>query len=515
MRWTASIATKVTATLGISLLLMVALWGVSSYAKGLLLQRSEAIVSSMEAVRVAGAAHAAVLRSRRLESDTVFALGQKDLAELRRSYWDKAMQETGVLLARLRPMVPDAVAREELDRADKALRDYGAGFLEVSKAIESGMLGDASIAEGALAPAHAHAQSAEKALLALAALLSERASAERAGMAEASSRATQAGLGLLAFSLLVGVTGGLLLWRSVVRPLREAVDAAQAVARGDLTQHMHTAHRDEFGLLFVALGTMQAQLRRLISEVNESVCAVSNASTEIAAGNADLSQRTSSTASSLQATAAAVEELSATIQHNAENAQQAQRLARGAAEVADEGGTAVAEVVTTMGEINAQAARIGEIVALIDGIAFQTNILALNAAVEAARAGEQGRGFAVVAGEVGTLSQRSAEAARQIRGLIGDSVRQIREGTGKVRRAGETMGRVVEAIQGVSQAVDGISRASSEQAGGIGQVSVSVSKMDAMTQQNADLVRQAASATESLKGQAERVVELLGRFTMT
>ncbi len=512
MRWTASISAKVTVTLSISLLLIVALSAVNSYTKGLLLQRNAAIVSSMDAVRLAGAVHAAILRSRRLEGDTVFALGQKDLVDLRRSYWDKSMQETGALLGKLKAELHDAAAQQELARADKALKDYAAGFADVAKAIESGLLGDAHLAEGALEPARASAEAAEKAMLALGTMLTERAAAERAGMGQASERATQISIGLLAFSLCVGITGGLLLRRAVVKPLHEAVDAAQTVARGDLTQHMHSTHRDEFGLLFTALGEMQGQLKRLISEVNDSVGAVSHASAEIAAGNADLSSRTATTASSLQATAAAVEQLSATIKNTADNAQQAQRLAHGAAEVANEGGGAVAEVVSTMEQINAQAKKIGEIVAMIDGIAFQTNILALNAAVEAARAGEQGRGFAVVAGEVRVLAQRSAEAAKQIRGLIGDSVQQIHDGSGKVQRAGETMSRVVEAIHGVSQVVDGISRASSEQADGIGQVNQSVSKMDVVTQQNAALVEQAAAATESLKTQAARVVELLGRF---
>jgi methyl-accepting chemotaxis protein len=242
---------------------------------------------------------------------------------------------------------------------------------------------------------------------------------------------------------------------------------------------------------------------------------IETASSEIASGNADLSARTESAAASLEQTAAAIEQLSASVRNSAEQAQQVNQLAQQASQVAREGGAAVQDVVQTMGGISAQSRKIGEIVGVIDGIAFQTNILALNAAVEAARAGEQGRGFAVVAQEVRTLAGRSGAAAREIRELIARSVEQTDAGSVKVQVAGDTMGRVVDSIEKVSGMVDAITRASSEQAEGIAQVNQSVSEMDRSTQQNAAMVEEAMAATESLRGHARHMVGLLTKFRTT
>jgi methyl-accepting chemotaxis protein len=301
--------------------------------------------------------------------------------------------------------------------------------------------------------------------------------------------------------------------RLIVQPLRDAQRVASDVAQGDLTVRELIGSGDETGRVLAALVEVTRNLNGIVTEVRRTADQVSGASGEIASGNADLSARTESAAAAIQEAAAAIEELATTIRSSADNAREANKLAHEASAVAREGGAVVTDVVGTMEAINAQAKKIGEIIGVIDGIAFQTNILALNAAVEAARAGEQGRGFSVVATEVRTLAQRSAEAAREIRTLISSSVEQIDVGTGKVQAAGRTMGRVVGAIEQVARTVADISRASAEQASGIAQVNQTVAEMDRSTQQNAAMVEQASAATEALRQQAASLVHSLERFT--
>jgi len=322
---------------------------------------------------------------------------------------------------------------------------------------------------------------------------------------------------LLGLGLVTLMLGGVCAWvitRSITVPLREAVAAAQRVAAGDLSARLHSDARDETGVLLRALQEMQAQLVGVVSHVRGNAESVATASTEIAQGNLNLSQRTEQQAAALQQTAATMDQLSATVRHNADNALQANTLASGASEIAAQGGVVVGEVVDTMRAINQSAKQISDIIAVIDGIAFQTNILALNAAVEAARAGEQGRGFAVVAGEVRALAQRSAEAAKEIKTLITHSVEQVEQGTSLVDRAGGTMGEIVAAIQRVSAIVAEISSASSEQSDGVSQVGQAVSLMDQATQQNAALVEQSAAAAESLKQQAGHLVQAVAVFKL-
>ncbi|MEJ8835451.1 methyl-accepting chemotaxis protein [Ramlibacter sp. AN1133] len=304
----------------------------------------------------------------------------------------------------------------------------------------------------------------------------------------------------------------LLLTRSITRPLREAVDSIEAVARGDLTRPIRVTSRDEVGQLLAALDTMQRSLKALVGEVVGGARAVADTSAQIAQGNVDLSQRTEEQASTLEETASSMEELTATVNQNAENARQASQLAVGASEVATRGGEAVGNVVRTMDGISASSRKIADIIGVIDGIAFQTNILALNAAVEAARAGDQGRGFAVVAAEVRSLAQRSAGAAREIKALIGGSVQQVEAGSRLVSDAGATMQEIVSAVAKVTALVTEIAAASQEQSQGIAQVTSAVSQMDHVVQQNASLVEEASAATEAMKQQAAALVGAVSRF---
>ncbi|MDY7575403.1 methyl-accepting chemotaxis protein [Actimicrobium sp. CCI2.3] len=308
---------------------------------------------------------------------------------------------------------------------------------------------------------------------------------------------------------------GVLVTRSITRPINKAVQLADAVAKGDLTMQIDIEGKDETARLLASLKTMQESLSQVVAGVRQNAEGVATGSEQIAQGNADLSQRTEEQASALEETASSMEELGSTVRQNAENAKRASQFALGASAVACEGGKVVNQVVETMKGINDSSRRIADIISVIDGIAFQTNILALNAAVEAARAGEQGRGFAVVASEVRSLAQRSAEAAKEIKSLIGTSVERVVEGTMLVDKAGATMTEIVDSIKRVTDIMTEISVASVEQSTGVGQVSEAVSQMDQATQQNAAMVEQSAAAAENLKDQASALVQSVAVFKLT
>ncbi|MFG6488156.1 methyl-accepting chemotaxis protein [Roseateles sp. BYS78W] len=315
-------------------------------------------------------------------------------------------------------------------------------------------------------------------------------------------------------SMVIGAAMAVLITRSVVGPVRDAVRAAETVASGDLRLRLTTDRRDEAGQLLGALQRMNDSLVGIVGAVRGNAESVATASGEIAQGNADLSQRTEQQASNLQETAASMEELSATVKHNTDTARQAAQLADSAARVAEGGGQVMGQVVDTMEQITNSSRKIADIIGTIDGIAFQTNILALNAAVEAARAGEQGRGFAVVAGEVRLLAQRSAEAAREIKTLIGASVDRVEAGNTLVGEAGRTMDEVVGQVRRVADLISEISAASGEQSKGIGQIGEAVSQLDQVTQQNAALVEESAAAAESLRTQAGQLAETVAAFKL-
>jgi methyl-accepting chemotaxis protein len=323
-------------------------------------------------------------------------------------------------------------------------------------------------------------------------------------------------LSMLLGVLLVGISAIVVLYmsRSITRPLGQALRVAKLVAGGDLTAEIDKSSKDEIGELMRALDDMNDALRKIVGEVQHGTQVISTAAGEIASGNLDLSARTEQQAGSLEETAASIEQLSSTVKQNADNAKQANQLALDASDVAVKGSGMVSQVVDTMGEINASSKKIVDIISVIDGIAFQTNILALNAAVEAARAGEQGRGFAVVASEVRSLAQRSAAAAKEIKTLINNSVEKVDFGAGLVDRAGETMSEMVASVKRVTDIMGEIAVASREQSAGIEQINKAITEMDSATQQNAALVEEAAASSQLLEDQAEKLARAGSQFKM-
>ncbi|MYM30709.1 HAMP domain-containing protein [Duganella sp. CY15W] len=321
-------------------------------------------------------------------------------------------------------------------------------------------------------------------------------------------------MGILAACIALGTVQAVWISGLISRPLVNAVHIAQTVAAGNLTSKIEVSTTDETGQLLLALKEMNDNLQSIVGQVRQGTDVISTAASEIATGNLDLSARTEQQASSLEETASSMEEMTSTVKQNSDNARRANELAHSASGIAIQGGDVVSQVVETMGSINASSSKIVDIIGVIDGIAFQTNILALNAAVEAARAGEQGRGFAVVASEVRNLAQRSASAAKEIKSLITDSAAKVETGSKLVQQAGKTMDEVVASVKMVSDIVAEITTAGKEQEVGIEQINQAISEMDTVTQQNAALVEQAAAASASMQEQAENLARVVSIFTL-
>jgi methyl-accepting chemotaxis protein len=400
--------------------------------------------------------------------------------------------------------------REALAQLRTAREAYVASFSQVLPLVQAGQVEQArSLVREDTLPALARLQAPIDRLRELQEhLAQEHGNAVMDGIA--SARLLQVALGIAA--LIIGGAASVLLARSIVLPLRSGVAVADRVAAGDLTQPVVAHGHDEVADLLRALAAMQDNLRRLVTQVHEGVEQVGSASTQIATANTDLSGRTEAQASALEQSAASMEELNSAIALNTEAAQQARTLAVNASGAAESSGETVASVVRVMRSIDDASQRIGDIIGVIDGIAFQTNILALNAAVEAARAGEQGRGFAVVASEVRSLASRSADAARQIKLLVADSKEQVNTGTALADRAGQAMNDVVHEIKRVSQLVVDIADTMREQSAGMSQVGVAIAHLDQATQQNAALVEETAAASQSLDEQARHLVASVARF---
>jgi len=432
------------------------------------------------------------------------------------AYFKEDAAATGKLSADLVKQIEPLISGADETALFKSVMEhrkaYSAGRDDAVKAKAAGNVELADqILEQKFTPAAKAYQERVKELLDL---QQQRIAASSAAI-DASAKRGNLVIGLLAGgALLLGAAFAWLLTRSITHPLRQAVRAAEQVAAGDLTVRVDSKATDETGALLRALGNMNDSLARIVNEVRSGTQTITGASTEIAAGSFDLSSRTEQQAAALEETAASMEELTGTVRQNADNARQANQLAIAASSVASQAGSAVEQVVATMGSINESSRKIVDIISVIDGIAFQTNILALNAAVEAARAGEQGRGFAVVASEVRTLAQRSAAAAKEIKGLIGDSVEKVDTGTRLVDHTGATMREVVDSIRRVTDIMGEISSASQEQITGIDQVNQAMGQMDNATQQNAALVEEATAATAALQEQAQRLAQVVDVFKL-
>jgi methyl-accepting chemotaxis protein len=416
------------------------------------------------------------------------------------------------IIKKVEPLLDSAEEKAQLQNVQSLRAKYQAAKVEVMNAKKAG---DADTAERryneGFAPAAKAYSGALQDLLAM-----QRKTIDQMTQASRAAYDERARMVLLLNGLMIalGAFGAVTITRSIIRPLSRAVTVAETVAGGDLTGSFDNGRRDEIGDLMRAMQAMNDDLAKVVAEVQEGTRTIAAGSTEIASGNLDLSSRTEQQASSLEETAASMEELTSTVRHNADNATQANQMAQAASQVAVRGGEIVGEVVATMGAIDGASRKIVDIIGVIDGIAFQTNILALNAAVEAARAGEQGRGFAVVASEVRNLAQRSATAAKEIKALIGDSVAQVNTGTALVQQAGATIQEVVASVARVTDIRAEITAASREQSAGIDQVNAAITQMDQSTQQNAALVEEAAAAASSMQEQSARLEELMRRFRL-
>jgi len=401
--------------------------------------------------------------------------------------------------------------RPLIDAAVKAVAAYAK---KADEAIDMGS-DDVNLGLAAMMSADDGYKAASEAILQLAKFVGDAADVKRAEV-EALAQTELVVIGIavvLAAALALAVS--VVIARRTAAQVAATARSAEALASGDLTVRFDAAAKDEIGQLAQALEHMRESFGRLIMQIRSGVDSVSTASREIAQGNADLSSRTEQQASNLQQTAASMEQMTSAVKQNADAARQANQLAASASQVAAKGGAVVGEVVSTMDQISASSRKIADIIGVIDGIAFQTNILALNAAVEAARAGEQGRGFAVVAGEVRNLAQRSAQAAREIKSLIGESVQKVETGAKLVNDAGQTMSDIVAQVKRVTDLIGEITSSTLEQSNGIGQVNQAVTQLDQMTQQNAALVEQSAAAAESLREQADKLARAVAIFKLS
>ncbi|MDZ4355698.1 MAG: methyl-accepting chemotaxis protein [Variovorax sp.] len=510
-----SIRTRMMGAIGVVLMLLVLVGGAGWWGMGRLHALNEAFVeNAFEETLTLSRLQVALGDMGRFEKDMIIAYEKPEEVVKIKASWQASREEAQRQLEHMLKGEEDE-DNVLVRQMQEQLTQYVAAVEPVTRQLESNGYDSATVANRMLNRAHANYGDLLKSLKRTEELLmAEAASARQAGQEANQQTLMLFGLAV-ALAALVVVPTTLSNMRSICRPLDDAQRLASAIAQGDLTRPVQVEGKDELASLMQALGHMQASLARIVGEVRSSTDSIGTASQQIASGNQDLSSRTEQAASSLEETAASMEQLTSTVRQSADAARQATQMAVANAEVAVRGGQVVGQVVTTMDEINHSSKKISDIIGVIDGIAFQTNILALNAAVEAARAGEQGRGFAVVAAEVRNLAQRSAQAAKEIKGLIETSVGKVEDGSRLVAQAGSTISEIVANAEKVSAFISDITTAAGEQSDGIGQVNVAVTQLDQMTQQNAALVEESAAAAESLKDQASRLAEVVRVFRLS
>ena len=501
------------AALAVLAMLVVGLQGLRSLAQSKA-EFVHYVDNDVEALTQLAGIRAGVGNLRRYEKDLLINLADAKAVERYHRNWREAFDKVAASLGKIARLDVPADVKRMPDELQRALLAYRSSFAGIVDRVVKGEFSDTAAANRAMEPLKGPVRAMDQALGEMTEAVDRHSAAQVALLDEHEQgiRRNLTGVVIAAVLLLAGYTT--LNIRSILAPLTHAVKTAERIAAQDLSQPVSAQGRDETAALMRGVQGMQDSLVRVVSGVRLSTDSIATASREVAVGSQDLSNRTEQAASNLQETASAMEELTASVTHNAEAAVRANRLAGDAAEVARRGGEVVDEVVQTMGRISASAQRIGDITSVIDGIAFQTNILALNAAVEAARAGEQGRGFAVVAGEVRTLAQRSAEAAREIKSLILSSGESVDTGTALVAKAGQTMQEIIESIARVSAIVSEISHATGEQSTGIGQIGQAIAQLDQMTQQNAALVEESAAAAQSLQQQADELSRSVAVFRL-
>jgi methyl-accepting chemotaxis protein len=509
------IRTRLLLLLALSSVVLVALGLYGGIQLSLEAQRAgDTLRGNLAAVGLLAEIRAGVGNARRYEKDQFLNLGNEEETERYRKLW---AGEVDALLLRLEQASEVMSALREqaaLDALKFGVSNYRRGLLELNQRIDRGELNDPWAANGAMEAYKADVRAADVALATLTKAVASQASEAQAALVVRTRRSHWMIGAATALAVALGAWLTLAISRSITRPL----DALQAVAArwstGDLAAALDPKGRDELAQAQRGLNGMRESLMSLLQQVRQSSDSIGTASTEIAFGNQDLSTRTEQSAGNLQQTASSMEQLAGTVRQTADSARTANELAASASASAAKGGDVVAQVVETMDLIHASSKKIADIIGVIDGIAYQTNILALNAAVEAARAGEQGRGFAVVAGEVRNLAQHSAQASKEIKALIDTSVARIDSGAKLVQDAGGTMREIVASVRSVSDIIGAITAAAAEQSDGIGQVNSAVTDLDQMTQQNAALVEESAAAAESLKEQAQRLRQAVSVFRL-
>ncbi|GAB4088565.1 methyl-accepting chemotaxis protein [Hydrogenophaga soli] len=510
-----SIRNRLLAAFGLVLVLVFAVAGVGGFGVVSALNGLERITGQVNALqRHSDHALRALLRARVAEQSMVANNLDNTAIEGYKKSWDAALADSGHEVAALTVLMDSPEAQDGVQALGRALQAYREAYEAFHRSLVKGSFPDVKEATEAMGPVNGAFVHMEQGLAALQKRVDDTAVDIEVRV---SQRVQAVGITLavvLTGALLVGVGVALAVSRSIVQPMAAAQSQAMRIASGDLAHDVDATGHDEAARTLQSLQQMTEALRRIVGEVRASADSIETACSEVATGNMDLSRRTEQAAANLQQAADVIGQLTANVQHSATSAHAANQLATSASDVARRGGSVVAEVVSTMSEIHTSSAKIADIIGVIDGIAFQTNILALNAAVEAARAGEQGRGFAVVAGEVRSLAQRSAEAAREIKGLIDSSVTRVDAGARLVQAAGSTMTEIVESVQRVCDTIGDITLAVTEQSERISVVNGAIIRLDQVTQQNAALVEQSAAAADSLNEQAHRLVASVASFRL-